>query len=347
MREATYTSNKSWLRWLVLFGILIIINFVQLPYYFSVPGEAKILTEVIEVEDGNPYEGTFMLTTIRMGKANIVNYVWALVSDKRELIPEDQVRPEGETDEEYHHRQLMMMTGSQELAVIVAYNYAGEEAYFENHGVLVTSVIPGMAAEGNLEVGDRIVAIEGEEVLEIDTLFDRLGEYSIGDDVSVTFERENETQSVQLLVEPFPEEVDPEGERGGIGIVNPVTDRELVNTPEIEIDTDQIGGPSAGLMFSLEIYNQLLDEDITKGYQIAGTGSIDEQGNVGRIGGVKQKVYASHEAGADIFFAPVEQGEAGSNYEIAVETAESIGTDMEIVPVNTFEDALQYLESIS
>ncbi|UTR15205.1 PDZ domain-containing protein [Salipaludibacillus sp. LMS25] len=347
MRETTYTTKKSWLKWLVLFGILFIINFVQLPYYFSVPGEAKILTEVIEVEDGNPYEGTFMLTTIRMGKANIVNYVWALASDKRELIPEEHVRPEGETDEEYHHRQLMMMTGSQELAVIVAYNYAGKEAYFENHGVLVTSVISGMAAEGNLEVGDRIVAIDGEEVLEIETLFDVLGQYSIGDNVPITFEREGDTYTVELQVDPFPEEIDPEGERGGIGIINPGTDRELVNTPEITIDTDQIGGPSAGLMFSLEIYNQLLDEDITKGHQIAGTGSIDEHGNVGRIGGVKQKVYASHEAGAEIFFAPAEQSEEGSNYEIALEAAESIGTDMEIVPVNTFEDALKYLESIS
>ncbi|SES39810.1 SepM family pheromone-processing serine protease [Salipaludibacillus aurantiacus] len=346
MNDRQHRNNKSWVKWVVLFAILIAVNFIQLPYYFTVPGEAKVLTEVIEVEDGNEYEGTFMLTTIRMGKANIVNYTWSLFSDRRELIPEEQIRPEGETDEQYHHRQMMMMTGSQELAVLVAYNHAGEEAYFENYGVLVTSIIPDMDAEGKLEVGDKIVAIDGEEVLEVNTLFDILGEYEIGDEVPITYEREEETDTVTIEVQSFPEEIDPEGERGGIGIANPVTDRELIKNPEVLIDTDQIGGPSAGLMFTLEIYNQLIEEDITHGFEVAGSGAIDEDGNVGRIGGIKQKVYASHEAGADIFFAPDEEGIEGTNYQIAVEAAEQLGTDMEIVPVSHFEDALNYLESL-
>lgn len=347
MKDTTSSSNKSFIKWGILFAILMVINFVQLPYYFTVPGEAKVLSDVIEVEEGNDYEGTFMLTTIRMGQANTVNYVWSLLSDRRELIPEDQVRPEGETDDQYHHRQIMMMTGSQELAVLVAYEQAGKEAYFENYGVLVSSIIPDMDAENKLEIGDRIIAIEGQEVLEVETLFDILGELEIGEEVEITIEREDETELVNLTVNPFPEELDPEGGRGGIGIANPITDRLLINEPEIEIDTDQIGGPSAGLMFSLEIYNQLVEEDITHGLEIAGTGSISEDGTVGRIGGVKQKVYASDDAGADVFFAPEEFGAEGSNYEIALETAESIGTDMEIVPVNSFTDALEYLEGLS
>ncbi|PYZ93259.1 hypothetical protein CR194_08670 [Salipaludibacillus keqinensis] len=347
MRETPKRSNRSLIKWVILFSILIAVNFIQLPYYFTVPGDAKVLSDVIEVEDRNAYEGTFMLTTIRMGKANTVNYLWSMFSDRRELIPEDQIRPEGETDEEYNHRQMMMMTGSQELAVLVAYHHADKEAYFENYGVFVTSIIPDMDAEGKLEMGDRIIAVDGEEVLEANKLFSLLGEYGIGDEVEITYEREDEVEQVSITVEPFPEDIDPDGDRGGVGIANPVTDRELVHDPDVEINTDQIGGPSAGLMFSLEIYNQLLEEDITKGRAIAGTGSIDEEGNVGRIGGVKQKVYASHEAGADIFFVPDELGVEGSNYSSAAETAESIGTEMDIVPVNTFQDALDYLESLS
>ncbi|MGJ9381299.1 hypothetical protein CR203_02305 [Salipaludibacillus neizhouensis] len=347
MKESTKSSNKSFIKWGILFAILIVVNFVQLPYYFTVPGEAKVLSDVIEVEDANDYEGTFMLTTIRMGQANTVNYIWSLLSDRRELIPEDQVRPEGETDDQYQHRQIMMMTGSQELAVLVAYEQAGKEAYFENYGVLVSSIIPNMDADGKLEIGDRIIAIEGEEVLEVETLFDILGELEIGEDVDITIEREDETEVVNLTVNQFPEELDPEGERGGIGIANPVTDRMLINEPEIEIDADQIGGPSAGLMFTLEIYNQLIEEDITHGLDIAGTGTISEDGTVGRIGGIEQKIYAADNVEADVFFAPNEFGAEGSNYEIALETAESLGTDMEIVPVNTFTDALEYLEGLS
>lgn len=347
MRETPKRSNKSIVKWIVLFSLLIAINFIQLPYYFTVPGDAKVLGEVIEVEDRNDYEGSLMLTTIRMGKANTVNYVWSLISDKRELLPEEKIRPEGETDEQYNHRQMMMMTGSQDLAILVAYDYAGKEAYFENYGVLVTTIIPDMDAEDKLEIGDRIIQIDGKEVLEINTLFSMLGEYDVGEDVDITFERDGEVETSTITVELFPEAIDPEGERGGIGIANPVTDRELIFNPDVEINTEQIGGPSAGLMFSLEIYNQLTEEDITRGYDIAGTGTIDEDGNVGRIGGVKQKVYAADEVGADIFFAPNEEGAEGSNYQDALTTAESIGTDMKIVPVNTFSDALAYLETIS
>ncbi|WP_416151058.1 SepM family pheromone-processing serine protease [Salipaludibacillus sp. HK11] len=346
MRETPNASTKSIWKWVILFSVLIAINFIELPYYFTVPGDAKVLSDVIEVEDRYDYEGSLMLTTIRMGKANTVNYLWSMLSDQRELIAEDQIRPEGETDEQYNHRQMMMMTSSQELAVIVAYDYAGKEAYFENYGVLVTSIIPDMDAEGKLEIGDRIVEIDGTEVLEVDPLLTILGEYDINDKVEITYERDGEREQATIMIMPFPEEIDPEGDRGGVGIANPVADRELIFEPDVQINTAEIGGPSAGLMFSLEIYNQLTEEDITKGYNIAGTGSIDQDGNVGRIGGVNQKIYASEEAGAEIFFAPNEEGVEGSNYQDALSTAESLGTDMEIVPIDTFVDAINYLDSL-
>ncbi|MDQ0253836.1 PDZ domain-containing protein [Evansella vedderi] len=346
MSEGKGRIDRSTIKWVIFIIILLAINFYELPYYFTIPGDAKVLTEVIEVEEGHEYEGTFMLTTVRMGQANVINYVWALFSDQRELIPENQIRPEGETDEEYQHRQLMMMAGSQDLAVIVAYERAGKTAFFENHGVYVTSVIPDMDAEGKLKMGDRIVAVQGEEVLEANRLLELLSVFSIGDQVTLTIERDDTKEDVAIEIKPFPSELDETGERGGIGIANPVTDRELIMDPKVTIDTSNIGGPSAGLMFSLEIYNQLSEEDITKGYDIAGTGSIDEQGNVGRIGGVKQKVIASHNAGADFFFAPNEQGAPESNYTVAQETAESIGTSMVIVPVDTFEEAIAFLNQL-
>lgn len=74
--------------------------------------------------------------------------------------------------------------------------------------------------------------------------------------------------------------------------------------PIVKINSEDIGGPSAGLMFTLEILNQLLDEDITKGYRVAGTGVINEDGTIGRIGGIDKKVIAADKAGMEIFFAP-------------------------------------------
>ncbi|MBU9711236.1 SepM family pheromone-processing serine protease [Evansella tamaricis] len=346
MRESNKQQSGSYIKWTIFILILLAINYYELPYYFTIPGDAKVLTEVIEVEDGYDYEGTFMLTTVRMGKANVVNYIWAMFSDQREIIPENQIRPEGETDEEYQHRQLMMMAGSQELAVIVAYQHAGKTAFFENRGVFVTSVIPDMDAEGKLQMGDKIIAVDGDEVLDSTKLLSVLGEYNIGDSVTLTVEREGTVADVDIEIFPFPEDINATGDRGGVGIANPVTDRELVNEPEVSIDTAKIGGPSAGLMFSLEIYNQLVPEDITKGYHIAGTGTINEDGDVGRIGGVKQKVIASHNAGAAYFLAPNEGGSPESNYAIAQETADSLKTDMVVVPVDTFEEALEFLRNL-
>ena len=99
-------------------------------------------------------------------------------------------------------------------------------------------------------------------------------------------------------------------------------------------------------MFSLEIYNQLTKGDLTKGYQIAGTGTMDEAGKVGPIGGIGQKIVAADKSGADIFFAPNENGSTRSNYQDALIAAKDIDTKMKIVPVDSFEQAVEYLEQL-
>ncbi|WVE35935.1 S16 family serine protease, partial [Priestia megaterium] len=144
-----------------------------------------------------------------------------------------------------------------------------------------------------------------------------------------------------LKVKAFPNEP----KRVGLGIALE-TNQELEVKPGIHIDTEKIGGPSAGLMFSLEIYNQLVKEDMTKGHRVAGTGTINDKGEVGPIGGISQKIVAADKEGAEIFFAPNEKGAAGSNYREAVKTAKKINSDMKIVPVDSFSDAVTYLEKL-
>ena len=129
----------------------------------------------------------------------------------------------------------------------------------------------------------------------------------------------------------------------GIGLVD---DKDLIVHPEVTVHSDEIGGPSAGFMFSLEIYNQLTKEDLTKGYKIAGTGTISSDGTVGKIGGIEQKVVAADKAGAEIFFAPNGNDEKDSNYHHAILTAKDIHSNMEIVPINTFDEAIDYLEKL-
>lgn len=144
--------------------------------------------------------------------------------------------------------------------------------------------------------------------------------------------------SFGLKLKTFKEDPD----RAGLG-VSLITDRNVKVKPDVNMDIENIGGPSAGLMMSMEIYNQLTKEDETKGHHIAGTGTIDDEGKVGPIG-ESAKRSSLQTARERTSFAPNEGGRKGSNYEEAVKTAKDIKSAMKIVPVDTMDDAIHYLE---
>lgn len=315
--------------------------FFSLPYYVSKPGIAKELAPIIQVADGTEGKGSFMLTTVRMGRANIYSYVEAKLFDYVELYPVEAILHETETQDEYNARQLHMMAGSKLNAIEVAYKKAGYPVEYEYKGVYVVQVVPNMPAEGKLRAGDRITKVDGQEFTSSEDFIEYVGKKKAGDQVVLTIIREDQTKTVKVSVEPF--EDDPK--RIGIGI-SLVDDKEIIVDPEVAVETDEIGGPSAGLMFSLEIYDQLMKEDFTKGYKIAGTGTIDSKGTVGPIGGIDQKIVAADKAGAEIFFAPNEKGIKDSNYNLALKTAREIDTKMKIVPVDVIDDAINYLQKL-
>lgn len=336
-------SRKSLRYWGILLVIIIAITFIQLPYYVSTPGLAKKLSPIIEVEGGYKdanSSGDFMLTTIRIGRANLFEYIWAHFNDYHLIYELDEIRPSGESDEEYRQRQLHMMDTSKEAATYVAYKHAGKEVTLTSKGVYIVQVFDNMPAAGKLKSWDKIISIDNNDILYSDQLIQYLANKKLNDIVTLKVERNKKTIELEITLDKY-----IDAERVGLGIQ--LADNLVVQAnPPVHIDTNQIGGPSAGLMFSLEIYNQLVEEDITKGYRIAGTGEIDLDGNVGRIGGIDRKIVAAHKAGADIFLAPNEGGKEGSNYEEALATAKDINTKMQIVPVDTFYDALRFLESL-
>ncbi len=329
--------------WVVIL-LTLVIAFLPLPYYFTQPGDAKVLSPIIEVEERNQAKGSFMLTTVLVGKANAAEYLWAKVSEYREVIPEDQIRGSDETEEEYESRQLQMMQSSQHAATIVAFKEADKSIEIINKGIFITGVISGMPAAEKLKVGDLITSLNGEEIKTAEELVNRLKKFDANEKVRLTVNRDSKEKEITLSLKPFPKKIvqNSEEERAGIGITYPVTFTEIETDPNLKIETNNIGGPSAGLMFTLEIYNQLTEEDWTKGYQIAGTGTMNEKGEVGPIGGIKQKIVAADNAGAKVFFAPVK----ADNYKHAKEAADDINTEMKIVPVEKFSDALGYLKGL-
>ncbi|MGP4062135.1 SepM family pheromone-processing serine protease [Halobacillus sp. H74] len=313
----------------------------QLPYYIYKPGTADPLNEIVEVSGGHQSEGEMHLVTVRGGQATPMQWILAQFRSYHQIYPLDQIRPEGVTEEEYFHAQLQMMDSSQEASKVVAYKAAGKDIEINYEGVFVMNVIEGMPAADVLETGDQITKVDGQTIEQTSDLIDYVSDMEKGSSVTLTVVREEETIEKDIELAAFPDNP----EKVGVGI-SLVTDRSVKVSPKVKVKSGEIGGPSAGLMFSLEIYDQLTEEDITKGYEIAGTGEVNYEGQVGRIGGIDKKVVAASNHGAQIFFAPNEEGREGSNYEVAKETAEDIGTDMKVVPVDSFQDAIDYLKEL-
>ncbi|WP_409305314.1 SepM family pheromone-processing serine protease [Peribacillus sp. SCS-155] len=336
MRRRAY-----WRSFLIAVILLAASSFYYLPYYVTKPGMAKELEPIVDVEGGDKAEGSFMLTTVRMGRANIYSYLLAKWNKYMELYPEDMIRNEGETDQQYNVRQLHMMDDSKNSAIKVAYEKAGRPISFQYLGVYVLGVVEGMPASGVLQQGDEIVQVDNLEFKSSKEFIDYVGAKKAGDKIRLKYVRDEKKKQAVLTLKQFKD--DPY--KVGIGISLEDYKKPKMK-PAVSVNSEQIGGPSAGLMFTLEIYNQLTAGDITKGYDIAGTGTMSEDGTVGPIGGIQQKIVAADRSGAEIFFAPNENGKKSSNYQDAMIAARDIETKMKIVPVDNVDDALEYLKGL-
>lgn len=344
MARNNVPNMRRWALGIVVVILVIIFFYFPVPYFVSQPGDAVDLSQLVKVEDGYPQEGSIMLTTIKMGKANVISYAWAKVSNYVELIEEKKVLAHLHDQEEYFRYQQKLMDLAKNTAIIAAFNQAGMPVEIINEGVVVMGIDHTRPAASLLKVGDVITHVDQMEIKTVEELREYLNTKPVGQEVTLTLRRGQMEEKATLKLEKLPR-TDGEEERVGIGI-SAITEQTIYTDPPVFIDARKIGGPSAGLMFALQIYNLLDPHDITKGYRIAGTGTIDENGNVGKIGGVHQKVVAAHQAGADIFFAPFEKGAQNSNYEVALKTARELGSSIKVIPVDTLEEALAYLEQL-
>src|SRR5690625_856455 len=313
-------NKRQIIGFILVLAVAFFLSNYKLDYYIYQPGSIYELDEVVEVDGHFDSEGRMHLVTVRGGQATPIYYLWAQIRPFYEINDLSEVRPEGISEEEYRETQLSYMESSQEAAKVVAYERAGKDITIDYLGVYVITVVENMPSFGLLEVGDQIIEVNGEEVYSAEEVVQITSSFEVGDSVQIKVKRDEEVLDVSIELAPLPN--DPVRAGMGIGLV---TDRIVEVNPDVTFNSGGIGGPSAGLMMSLEIYNQLTSEDITKGYSIAGTGEIDYEGNVYRIGGVDKKIVASDNKGIDIFFAPNENGNEQSNYNIAVEKAEEIG----------------------
>ncbi len=328
-RARTIGSVFRWKR-LVLYGagtaLAVSAVTVTLPWYAVGPGPARAVQPLIRFDDRTRYEseGRFVMTSVRYTQLTGVDLLLAWLDPDRHVVPRSDLYPPGEDRDQERRRSISQMDTSKLDAAVVVLRELSEYPKMHGDGVLVESVVAGCAADGELFPGDRILAIEGEEV-------DTWREASR----AIQAAPSGATLAFDLSVDGAAEDVDLVRAPCG-GSEDPLVGVSLINSfPfDVAISSGEIGGPSAGLMWALGLYDLLTPGDLTGGRTIAGTGQIALDGTVHPIDGIGQKVAAAADAGATVFLLP--EGNA--------EEADVAGDHgLELVPVASFDEAVAYL----
>ncbi|HEX5630977.1 MAG TPA: S16 family serine protease, partial [Acidimicrobiia bacterium] len=309
---------------------------VKLPYYAISPGPVEDVADLITVGEATVYEsgGKFYLLTVGLREVNAFEWFEARFLDSRvDLLDREVVRPHGVSQEQVTRTNLELMNESIDTAIFVALERVGYEVSFVGEGVEVLEVVEGSPAFGVIEVGDTFHTIAGEPVTLAEQAGDIIRSHAIGDTITLEGTRAEEPITLEITLGAHP---DIEG-APMVGVLFDTLNLDLDLPIEVAVDSRNIGGPSAGMTYALTIIDLLTPGDLTKGHVIAGTGTIRFDETVGAIGGVRQKVFAARAIGVEIIFVPQD------NYADALTAA---GDGVEIVPVTTLQEALDYLEAL-
>jgi PDZ domain-containing protein len=324
-------------------GILIVFltalaALLPVPYVLLEPGPTS---NTLGTEDGKPLiqikghqtyptSGHLQLTTVGVlgGPGNKVDLVTALrgwLDRDVAVVPQEQVYPDGETPEQVEEENAEEMKLSQQNATTAALRQLGIPVTTQ---LVVESISKGSPALGKVKAGDEIVAVDGQTVTSPDQVRAIISKRKPGETVDLTVRRKG-----KQLVETVGTTAGPQGQ-ALVGLVPAVA---YAYPFDVSISLEKVGGPSAGLMFALGIVDKLTPGELTGGKFIAGTGTIDPDGNVGPIGGIPQKMIAARDKGASMFLVP------SGNCAEAVRAAPD---GLRLVRAGTLDEAIHAIDAV-
>lgn len=329
---------RMW-RWIAVLAVLLALAVaaftIPLPMFYAyLPGPVRDVQQLVEIDGAQSYssEGNLYMTTVSVDiQVTFAEMVGALFDPNSEVVERDAVTG-GQSFEDLEEQQRKEMSDSKQHAEEVALGALGL-ATPSGDGALIEAVGKEFPAAGILEEGDVIVEIDGQTVETTCDVGRAIDERQPGDEISVTVRRDGELRTLQIRSGSNPE--NPGG--GFLGIFMSDVNYEFDSGVAVDFKTGDIAGPSAGLMFTLALYDQLTPDDLTEGRAVAGTGTIACDGGIGAIGGVKQKVAGAEAEGAEVFLSPA------ANF---AEARQAAGDGIEVVSVATFAQAVEYLESL-
>lgn len=335
---SSHAGSRLFTYVLVVIAIsLAVLWLIPANYYMIFPGQAQPVAQMIS-SPGHPTPagaGDLYDTYVNEFKATHLLYLlFGLVRSDVTVEPATDVSG-GCPDNQYQQLLLGMMTDSKVAAEEAALGALGYKLRPAGKGPEIVQVMCNVPAAQVLQAGDRIVAVDGHRVRFATQVAPFIVKHKPGSIINLTINRGGSLRQVAVRTV----HADASGNivsRGGHALIGILTMDELKLPVKVSINSGDVGGPSAGLMFALGIVQQLTGRDLTHGNKVAGTGTIDYLGNVGVIGGARQKVIAAQAAGARYFLVPV------GNYA----EARSAHARLKIVPVHTLHQALAFLRTL-
>lgn len=318
---------------LLLYLVFIATMLYPLPYYIYTGGGTIDVEDKIKISDTNHVSGSFHMCYVEELRATIPTYLLARVLNSWDIVPkEDITLTENEDISDIYIRDKIYLQEANQNAILVAYHKAFKETKItDRHSYLVYL---DENSNTDLKIGDEILAINNVRINSIEDVTNQLENYEIGDRVPFQVKSQNKT------VQKYATVVEKEGKKIFGLAINTILDYETDPSIEFSFSSTE-SGPSGGLMITLAIYNKLIPEDISKGFKIAGTGTIDQDGNVGSIGGVKYKLKGAVADKADVFLVP-----NGENYEECIKLQKKYNYNIKIIGVSTFDEAITKLSRL-
>lgn len=327
-------------RWLAFTGAVLLAAVVfllaTLPAndYLFVPNSAHAIAGKVEVDgkSGAAGPGGIYYVDVTVRKVRWLERLLPFLRpDGASLVPPQAVTEPGETFKERIAEARVEMQRSERVAAAVALRAAGLDVETTDRGVLVEAVAVDVPAAKKLQSGDVIVAVDGRPVSTVARLLDATAAVRPGQKLRLGLRRHGKTIERSVVTVAAPE--DPKRAIVGIQVSQ---DAKITLPRRVDIDLGNVGGPSAGLPFALQIYQEL-GNDVDRGLRVAATGEIELDGRITPVGGIKQKTYGVRSSGADVFLVP-----AGEN----AATARRYAGGLRVIPVESFEQALRVLRTL-
>jgi len=319
---------------LLLATTAVILYLVPSGDFLLLPDKAHPVAPLVVVQGGKAQRdpGGIYFVDVFERRASVFESIFPWIHSGSTLVPAKLIIPPGVSDNQARQADLRAMAISQKVAAAVALRRLGYHVIVRPSGVIVAELETTSDAAGKVEPGDLIVAVNGAPTKTIAALRTQMAKVTPGASVRLVLRRGAKT--VQTTVRTM---VDPTDKSHAIIGFAPEQAAQIKLPIKVSIDAGNVGGPSAGLAFALEVMEKL-GRDVDHGYRVAATGEMELNGQVGAIGGVKQKTVGAHATGVDVFLVPA----AGDNAKEATRYAHG----MRIIPVKTFAQALRALATL-